>query len=209
VFERFRQADASTTRNYRGLGLGLSIVKHIVELHGGTVSVNSAGEGQGATFVVQLPVAVVRPLMRGVHPRLGQRVSLLPADADLSNIVVLVVDDEDDGRKLLSRLLSDRGATVVTAASAAEGLAAIEQHPPDVLISDIGMPEVDGYELVRRIRGRFAETGRRFPMIALTAFARSEDRTRALLAGFATHIAKPVDAAELIATIAAVTGRIA
>ena len=209
VFERFRQADASTTRSYRGLGLGLSIVKHIVELHGGTVSVNSAGEGQGATFVVQLPLAVVRPLMRGVHPRLGQRVSLLPADADLSNIVVLVVDDEDDARELLRRLLSDRGATVVTAASAAEGLAAIEQQSPDVLISDIGMPEVDGYELVRRVRGRLAETGRRFPMIALTAFARSEDRTRALLAGFATHIAKPVDAAELIATVAAVTGRIA
>jgi PAS domain S-box-containing protein len=210
VFERFGQADASTTRKYRGLGLGLSIVKHIVELHGGTVSVNSAGEGQGATFVVQLPLAVLRPnaLTRGVHPRSIQKLSLLPADADLSNIAVLVVDDEDDARELLRRVLSDRGATVVTAASAADGLAAIEQHPPDVLISDIGMPEIDGYELARRVKYLFGKTGTRFPTIALTAFARSEDRTRALLAGFVAHIAKPVDAAELIATVAAVTGRI-
>lgn len=210
VFERFRQADASTTRQYRGLGLGLSIVKHIVELHGGTVSVNSAGEGQGATFVVQLPVAVLRSsaLTSGVHPRSIQKLSPLPADADLSNIVVLVVDDEDDARELLRRVLSDRGATVLTAASAADGLAVIEQHPLDVLISDIGMPEVDGYELARRVKCRSANTGRRFPAIALTAFARSEDRTRALLAGFVAHIAKPVDAAELIATVAAVTGRI-
>jgi PAS domain S-box-containing protein len=208
VFERFRQADGSTTRTYRGLGLGLSIVKHIVELHGGTVSVDSAGDGQGALFVVRLPVAVVRPLARGVHPRSVPQMPLLPADADLSNIVVLVVDDEDDARELLRRVLSDRGATVVTAGSANEGLAAIEQHPPDVLVSDIGMPEVDGYELIRRVRARLAKTGLRFPMIALTAFARPEDRTRALLAGFVTHIAKPVDAAELIATVAAVTGRI-
>jgi len=133
--------------------------------------------------------------------------SQLPANADLSNVRVLVVDDEEDARELLGRVLGERGATVVTAASAVDALAAIEQQAPDVLISDIGMPAVDGYELVRRVKGVCARTGTRFPAIALTAFARSEDRTRALLAGFVTHIAKPVDAAELIATVAAVTGR--
>jgi PAS domain S-box-containing protein len=209
VFDRFRQADVSTTRKYGGLGLGLSIVKHIVELHGGTVSVNSAGEGRGATFAVQLPMVIVRPtgLLRGVHPHSLQELSQLPANADLSNVRVLVVDDEEDARELLGRVLGERGATVVTAASAVDALAAIEQQAPDVLISDIGMPAVDGYELVRRVKGVFARTGTRFPAIALTAFARSEDRTRALLAGFVTHIAKPVDAAELIATVAAVIGR--
>ena len=209
VFERFRQADASTTRQYRGLGIGLSIVKRIVELHGGTVSVTSAGEGRGATFLVKLPVAILRPrvLRRGSLPDPVQ-VSSLPANADLSNMVVVVVDDEADARELLRRMLSERGATVVTAASAADALVAIEQHRPDVLISDIGMPEVDGYELVRRVKDLNAKTGIRFPAIALTAFARSEDRTRALFAGFVAHISKPVDAAELIATVAAVTGRI-
>jgi PAS domain S-box-containing protein len=210
VFERFRQADASTTRQHRGLGLGLSIVKHIVELHGGTVSVTSAGEGQGATFLVKLPVAVLRPkaLRSSTHPHSIPEVSSQPANADLSNMVVVVVDDEQDARQLIGRVLGDRGATVITAASAADALVAVEEHRPDLLISDIGMPDVDGYELARRVKSLFAETGVRFPAIALTAFARSEDRTRALLAGFVAHISKPVDAAELIATVAAVTGRI-
>jgi PAS domain S-box-containing protein len=211
VFERFRQADSSTTRQYRGLGLGLSIVKHIVELHGGTVSVTSGGEGSGANFLVQLPVAALRTrtFHLGSHPQCTQDLpSSAPADTDLSNIFVIVVDDEADARELLSRVLSERGATVVTAASAADALVAIEQRRPDVLISDIGMPEIDGYELVRRVKAVAAKTGTRFPAIALTAFARSEDRTRALFAGYAAHISKPVDAAELIATVAAVTGRL-
>ena len=207
VFERFRQADATTTREHGGLGLGLSIVKHIVELHGGTVVANSDGEGQGATFRVRLPVAVSRwsPNRPHEHPRSSQRLAVPFVNADLSNLVVLVVDDDPDSRDLLHRLLSDCGATVTAAASAAEALAATDNQRPDLLISDIGMPEIDGYQLLRSLR---ANSDVRFPAIALTAFARSEDRTRALLAGFVAHVSKPVEPAELIATVAAVSGRV-
>jgi PAS domain S-box-containing protein len=207
IFERFRQADATTTREHGGLGLGLSIVKHIVELHGGTVVANSDGEGQGATFRVRLPVAVSRwnPNRSHEHPRSSQRLAVPFVNADLSNLVVLVVDDDPDSRDLLHRLLSDCGATVTAAASAAEALAATDNQRPDLLISDIGMPEIDGYQLLRSLR---ANSDVRFPAIALTAFARSEDRTRALLAGFVAHVSKPVEPAELIATVAAVSGRV-
>ena len=207
IFERFRQADATTTREHGGLGLGLSIVKHIVELHGGTVVANSDGEGQGATFRVRLPVAVSRwsPNRPHEHPRSSQRLAVPFVNADLSNLVVLVVDDDPDSRDLLHRLLSDCGATVTAAASAAEALAATDNQRPDLLISDIGMPEIDGYQLLRSLR---ANSDVRFPAIALTAFARSEDRTRALLAGFVAHVSKPVEPAELIATVAAVSGRV-
>jgi len=207
IFERFRQADATTTREHGGLGLGLSIVKHIVELHGGTVVANSDGEGQGATFRVRLPVAVSRwnPNRSHEHPRSSQRLAVPFVNADLSNLVVLVVDDDPDSRDLLHRLLSDCGATVTAAASAAEALAATDNQRPDLLISDIGMPEVDGYQLLRSLR---ASSDVRFPAIALTAFARSENRTRALLAGFVAHVSKPVEPAELIATVAAVSGRV-
>jgi len=207
IFERFRQADATTTREHGGLGLGLSIVKHIVELHGGTVVANSDGEGQGATFRVRLPVAVSRwnPNRSHEHPRSSQRLAVPFVNADLSNLVVLVVDDDPDSRDLLHRLLSDCGATVTAAASAAEALAATDNQRPDLLISDIGMPETDGYQLLRSLR---ANSDVRFPAIALTAFARSEDRTRALLAGFVAHVSKPVEPAELIATVAAVSGRV-
>jgi PAS domain S-box-containing protein len=209
VFERFRQADASSTRTHRGLGLGLAIVKHIVELHGGTATVSSAGEGQGATFTVRLPISVIRrnPLRHETHPRSSQAASVSLVSADLSNLVVLVVDDDLDSLKFIRRILGDEGAMVITAGSAAEGLAAIDKQWPDVLISDIGMPETDGYELMRKVRSLQPKLGVRFPGVALTAFARTEDRTRALLAGFVAHVAKPVEAAELIATIAAVTGR--
>ena len=207
IFERFRQADATTTREHGGLGLGLSIVKHIVELHAGTVVANSDGEGQGATFRVRLPVAVSRwsPNRPHEHPRSSQRLAVPFVNADLSNLVVLVVDDDADSRDLLHRLLSDCGATVTAAASAAEALAATDNQRPDLLISDIGMPEIDGYQLLRSLR---ANSDVRFPAIALTAFARSEDRTRALLAGFVAHVSKPVEPAELIATVAAVSGRV-
>ena len=207
VFERFRQRDATTTRRHGGLGLGLSIVKHIVELHGGTVAANSDGEGKGATFRVTLPVAVTRwiPNRPGEHSRSLERPSVPFVNADLSNLVVLVVDDDPDSRELLHRLLCDCGATVIAAASAAEALTAKDKQRPDILISDIGMPEIDGYQLLRSLR---ANGEVRFPAIALTAFARSEDRTRALLAGYVAHVSKPVEPAELIATVAAVSGRV-
>jgi PAS domain S-box-containing protein len=209
VFERFRQADASTTRQYGGLGLGLSLVKHIVELHGGNVTGNSAGEGQGSTFCVRLPVAAIRrsSIARDEERNSSRVISVPLATADLSNVRILVIDDEPDALEMIQRVLSDTGATVATAASGREALAAIDRQSPDVLVSDIGMPGMDGYELMRGVRAFQNKSGVRFPTVALTAFARSEDRTRALLAGFAAHVAKPVEAPELIATIAAVTGR--
>jgi PAS domain S-box-containing protein len=210
VFERFRQADASSTRKHGGLGLGLAIAKSIVELHGGTATASSPGEGQGATFIVQLPVSAVRrnPLQIGARPSASQEATVPLVNADLSNTVVVVIDDDPDSLELIRRILSDGGATVIVAGSAAEGLALIERQQPDVLVSDIGMPQVDGYELMRKVRSFQARLGTRFPAIALTAYARTEDRTRALLAGFVAHVSKPVEAAELMATVAAVTGRV-
>ena len=210
LFERFRQADATTTRKHGGLGLGLSIVKQLVELHGGSVYATSDGEGHGATFTVELPLTVVhRSLHNGerLHPQAPQFDSLDFRPTDLAGIKVLVVDDEADARELLKRVLTDCGATVITADGAIEALARIESDRPDVLVSDIGMPDVDGYAFLKQVRALGKERGGRLPAIALTAFARSEDRTRALLAGFLVHVAKPVDPSELVATIASVVGR--
>jgi PAS domain S-box-containing protein len=209
VFERFRQADASSARQYNGLGLGLSLVRHLVELHGGSVGASSDGPRKGATFYVRLPCADMRPSPFGPSTRhpLPHITTLPLAQADLSNVRIVVIDDEPDARELVSRLLSNTGATVVTAGSGLEGLAAIDRQNPDVIVSDIGMPGMDGYELMRHVRAKQQELGVKCPAVALTAFARSEDRTRALLAGFAAHVAKPVEAPELIATIASVIGR--
>jgi PAS domain S-box-containing protein len=198
VFERFRQADATTTRQHGGLGLGLSIVKHLVEQHGGTVSAESAGEGLGACFTVRLP------------RRTGKNEAAAGADGlpsaathDLSGLQVLVVDDEDDARELIKRILNDCNADVLTAATATEALSLLQHARPDLMVSDLGMPEVDGYGLLDRIRALGPAHGGDLPAIALTAFARSEDRMRALSSGFMAHISKPVEPSELIAKVAA------
>ena len=210
VFERFRQADASTTRQYGGLGLGLSIVKHLVELHGGAVRAQSPGEGQGTRFTVNLPLTVVYgntvPDER-LHPQTPTGMSLDFRVSDLSGLKVLVVDDEADAREVIKRVLTDCNAQVLTASSAEEALALIETERPQVLVSDIGMPEIDGYELLKRVRALGPERGGKIPAIVLTAFARSEDRARALRAGFLMHVSKPVEPSELVASIASVTGR--
>ena len=208
VFERFRQADASTTRRYGGLGLGLSIVKSLAELHGGSVSVSSPGEGLGASFSVCLPAPFAKG-RTGRPPEEHASIRLTAAyDAiDLSGLTILVVDDDADGRELARRVLGECEAKVLTAGSAAEALSLIESHKPDVLVSDIGMPEVDGFSLLRSIRGLGAARGGGLPAVALTAFARPEDRTQALRAGFAAHLTKPVEPPELLATVAGVAGR--
>jgi PAS domain S-box-containing protein len=211
VFERFRQGDASTTRRHGGLGLGLSIVKHLIEQHGGTVRAESAGEGHGAAFTISLPLA--KPHAMAARPDRAPAFAR-PARApemtlrDLSGVHVLVVDDEQDARELIKRILSECHAEVTMAADAHEALTCVEQRRPDLLISDLGMPGVDGFELLARVRALGPARGGDVPALALTAFARSEDRVRALDAGFMAHISKPVEPTELIAAVEAlVQGR--
>ena len=204
VFDRFRQADSSTTRRHGGLGLGLSIVKHLVELHGGSVRVKSQGEGQGATFIVALPISAVRSQEDASHEP-ATFAEMDPTEVELpslSGVTALIVDDEADARILLDRLIQERGGRTVTAGSASEALAVLMADPVDIIVSDIGMPEVDGYAFIRRVRQLQHSSARTVMAIALTAYARAEDRQRALLAGYQMHLAKPVDPRELIAGIA-------
>jgi PAS domain S-box-containing protein len=207
VFERFRQADASAARRHGGLGLGLAIVKQLVELHGGTVRAQSAGLNQGANFVVSLPLHSTQTIVGDGEPNGTPAVAANGDARRLAGVNVLLVDDEPDARELVTRVLQASGACVLSAGSGAEALAMRQQQRPDVLISDIGMPGMDGYELIRRMREGDDPKAERIPAVALTAFARSEDRTRALLAGFLVHISKPVQPSELVATVASITGR--
>jgi CheY-like chemotaxis protein len=211
VFERFRQSDGSTTRRHGGLGLGLAITQHLVELHGGTICAASEGRGRGSTFSVSLPLQHQRSSGHAAEPAPAEQehapTSVAPADFDLDGIKVLVVDDELDARELLRQILEEHGAAVLTAASTAEALAIAEATSLGLLISDLGMPTADGYDLIRKIRALPPECGGCVPAIALTAYARSEDRTQALIAGFQMHLAKPVESKELLATVASLAGR--
>jgi PAS domain S-box-containing protein len=208
VFDRFAQKDSSTTRSYGGLGLGLAIAKQLTDLHGGSLHARSSGEGQGATFILKLPLTILEtktaPAQR-VHPThaVAEEQTVLP---NLTGVHVLVVDDEADARDLVQRVLGGQGANVALASGGAEALRMMETQPPDALVSDIGMPDMDGYQLMRLIRASEPK-GQRLPALALTAFARAEDRKRALLAGYQAHIAKPVDMAELVIVLAGLVGR--
>jgi signal transduction histidine kinase/ActR/RegA family two-component response regulator len=194
LFERFQQADTTTTRKQKGLGLGLAIARHIVELHGGTIEATSPGRGQGSTFRVTLPLMATEPASER-HPEAA-------AQTSLRGIRVLVVDDEADAREATSVLLAQAGARVVSVGSAAEAVRALHADRPDVLLSDIAMPGEDGYALIRRIRSLPQASGGRIPAAALTAYATLEDRAQALRAGYDEHIPKPVDPIRLVGAVA-------
>jgi CheY-like chemotaxis protein len=201
VFDRFRQATRADARSRAGLGLGLAIVRHIVEAHGGNVTAESAGVGLGATFVCILPlVGVEQEVVPAIERQLTQL--KVKATSSLRGIKVLVVDDDEDAREMLEAALNSYGAEVITAAGALKALDALASEEIDVLVSDINMPEVDGYELIRRVRAMKPEQGGRIPAVALTAYARAEDRLRALKSGYQTHMPKPVEPAELEVVVA-------
>jgi signal transduction histidine kinase len=210
VFERFRQADSSSTRAHGGLGLGLALVRHLVEAHGGAVRAESDGPGRGSTFVVRLPSAAPRRASLG-----SARPPPLPASAQgpwplagLSRLRVLVVDDDPDSREVVREVLEQAGAVVAVAGSTPEALRAIAERPPDVLLSDLGMPGEDGYQLMRRVRALDPVAGGSVPAAALTAYTQAENRRAAQEAGFQGYLSKPIDPAELTAAVARLAGRL-
>jgi PAS domain S-box-containing protein len=212
IFDRFRQADSSTRKAHAGLGLGLAIVKQLVELHGGTVTAGNRTDMQGAVFTVTLPVMAVKPKSDTLAPMPNVGASVIPTGTavelpDLTGVRVLIVDDELDAREMLSSFLEQCGASVATAESAQMGLESLERDCPDVLVSDIGMPGEDGYSLIRKIRTHDIDNCQQVTAIALTAYARSEDRMKALEAGFNMHVPKPVEPAELALVVASFTTR--
>jgi PAS domain S-box-containing protein len=209
VFERFRQADASIARERGGLGLGLSIARQLAEMHGGTIEAASGGLGKGATFTVKLPLMIVHPIRQpseGVQPPAAAGAQTIPT-GDLRDVHVLAVDDDPDAVTLVADLLQAAGARVSTASSADDALRVIEAEVPQVIVSDLGMPRVDGFQLIERIRGHRDPLVRHLPAAALTAYARSDDRVKALRAGFQIHLAKPIDPTELVTAVAALAKR--
>jgi PAS domain S-box-containing protein len=211
VFERFRQADAGISRERGGLGLGLSIAKQLTEMHGGSIEAASAGLGQGATFRLKMPLMIVHPTRdepERVHPRSSSGSRTIPL-GDLHGIHVLAVDDDADALLLVAELLDAAGARVTTAQSAEEALRHLDANPPHVLVADLGMPRVDGFQLIEQVRRHRNPVVRGVPAAALTAYARSDDRVKALRAGFQIHLAKPIDPAELVTTIGALVKRFA
>jgi PAS domain S-box-containing protein len=215
IFDRFRQADSSSTRRHTGLGLGLAIVRHIVELHGGTVEALSDGVGLGATFRIKLPVSVAKTAFAAESdPAEHPAVPMITTDSlagtslpDLDGTRVLIVEDEPDAREMIAYLLRQRNAEVRVASSVDAALIALESDPPDVLLSDIEMPDRDGYDFITAVRALPLDRGARVPAAALTAYSRPEDRARSMLAGYDAHLSKPVDLAELIATIVRLKSR--
>lgn len=208
VFERFSQQDGTQARRAGGLGLGLAIVKHLTELHGGNVEAHSDGEGSGATFVIRLPVIPVR-VSRNDSALAGEATEGLSFPSELAGLKVLVLDDEQDARDLVQAVLTTAGAKVTLASNVRDALAAVREHKPDVIVSDIGMPGEDGYAFMRTLRSMSREEGSRTPALALTAFARAEDRRKALAAGYQNHAAKPIEPQELLLVVANLAGRYA
>jgi CheY-like chemotaxis protein len=213
VFERFRQADGGSTRERGGLGLGLSIARQLTEMHGGVIDVSSAGLGHGATFCVRFPLMAVQPFRDDVpriHPRgaPSRAGTAVVGSTSLHGVHVLAVDDEPDALALVSEVLEAAGARVTTAQSAEDALEKVSAESPDVVVADLGMPRMDGVGFIDRLRHHDNPHNREVPAAALTAYARSEDRMKALQAGFQIHLAKPIDPAELVTTIASLARRV-
>jgi CheY-like chemotaxis protein/two-component sensor histidine kinase len=208
VFERFRQADGSTTRTHGGLGLGLAIVRHLVELHGGTISVENRADGPGAIFTISLPLPtgfLQKEILERANAAFGARQAEQP---NLEGLSILIVEDEPDALDVITVELVQYGANVTGVTDAEEALKALEKRRFDLLVSDIGLPKMDGYEFIRRVRKQEEGREKRIPAVALTAYARVQDRMQAILAGFSTHVAKPIEANELVTVVASLAGRL-